>query len=203
MKRNLLALLLLLVSCALAARFLRPPEENPEWNPMRKHMESCLNVFWGTPNNAVQFVAGAGGNPEAWVTAFSPPGISPQREHWNFALLRFVATRHGGLKLAQLNVTNGTTGIRLQPDREGPVVGNPDQAGMAELLRRQEQGICDQRYGPNRVLVLVEATSPPVDLRQQALISKREHVNIWLVHFKETHLEASPSTERIVELPEP
>lgn len=182
---------------------------------MRKHMESCLNVFWGTPNNAVQFVAGAGGNPEAWVTAFSPAGTTPQRERWNFALLQFVASRHSGLQLGQLNVTNGTTGIRLQPGvatvvqdsftkyREGPVVRKPDEAGMAELLRRQEQGLCDQRYGPNQVLALVELTSPSVDLRQQALISNRKHVSIWLVHFKETHLEASASTERIVELPEP
>jgi hypothetical protein len=199
-KRNLLALLLLLVSCALASRFLFKPAERPEWDRMRKHMESCLNVFWGTPNNAVQLVAGSDGNPQAWVTAFSPPGITPQRERWNFALLGFIASHHPGLQLSQLNVTNGTTGIRLQPGgttatqeslRPG-AASRPYESGMAELIRRQQQSDYDQRYGPNQVLALVEVTSPPAD-----------HVSIWLVHFAGIHPQELGKTERIVELPAP
>lgn len=181
-------------------------------------MQTCLNVFWETPNNAVQLVSGADGNPEAWVTAFGPAA----RERWNFKLLRFVASQHPQVHLGQLNITNGTTGLRLaetsseavDSSKENRVMGSfaRDEERLAELIQRQQQLIYDRRYGPNRVLVLAEVSSAQPASEQKARPAatrqarpdappQARSTSIWLVYFKGQQPERSPETTRMIELP--
>lgn len=159
---------MLLVSSAVAARYLERPAEKSE--EKRNGWEESLNRLWGTSDNRVEtFPAQAG--TDLRVTVFMPAG-GPERKNWNFALLRWLARRDPRLKFGLLKVIDGHSGQPLVENRlELPAYSlrnRPASAYLAlepevltEDLRRRTQSRADELMGQGRTLVLLETHPMP------------------------------------------
>ena len=160
MKKNLIALAVLVVLVAVAAQFTRQGGKKPEWVALERDMEACLQVFWQQSGQKAELIPGAGG-PMALVTVRMPPQA---KARWNYPFLKFVVARHPAVQLQGMEVRDGLNGnpIAAEDARSaenslslrGPDSGEPGR--RAELLGRQGQAVVDEQLGAGQGLFLVD-----------------------------------------------
>ncbi|MFN8608107.1 MAG: hypothetical protein U0931_11290 [Vulcanimicrobiota bacterium] len=147
MKRNLLALLGVLLACGLASRY-----RDGEMPRLRQDMLTALERLWESTGHRVE-LSRRGTEVEAEVWLSTPAqNLTPRKEHWNHELLRFVAARHRPLRLSSLRIHGPNS--RLLVENPGPAYARPDHRNT--LLQRQLQTKLDHRYGPGQALALVD-----------------------------------------------
>ena len=71
MKKNLIALAVLLVLVAVAAQFTRQGGKKSEWVALENDIQACLQLLWQQPGQKAELVP-AGGGPMALVTIQMP-----------------------------------------------------------------------------------------------------------------------------------
>lgn len=162
MKKNLLALLVLVVLVAVVAQFTRHSGKKPEWVALEKDIVASLELLWQLPGQSVELREVEGGA-QALVTV-RMPGHS--RGDWNYALVRFVAERHPTVKLQEVKVREAADQREVP---EGVAHAGPAAAERrSELMRRQAQAAL---RGRGLLLVDVREIAPappaPVELRIQ------------------------------------
>jgi hypothetical protein len=135
MKRNLLALVAVLVLVAVASRLQHDPQRTGLENDLKASLES----LWGTHGHRAEVVDAKGG----LVARLSVDMPKTGSLEWNEPFLRFVAARHPHLPLAGLEVTPSS-----------PHQGQTQEPRI-ELLRRQTQSLVDGALGPGQALVLL------------------------------------------------
>jgi hypothetical protein len=129
MKRNLLALLAVLVMVAVAARLGKDPDKAA----LEADLRVCLEKLWGTSNQQVELVGS---------TLHVKVGLPKQgRVEWSDPFVRFVAARHPRVEVKEFDISPG-------PGRTYP-------AGV-ELLKRQTQALVDATLGSGRGLILID-----------------------------------------------
>ena len=162
MKKNLLALVVLLVLVAVVAQFTRQAGKKPEWVALEKDMVASLELLWQQPGQSVEILEVDG--PCAEVVVSMPPQSCAA---WNYALLDLVAARHPAVQLQSIFINDRPSGLRIFPERL-PGVSTPH----SKLLRRQVQAKLDAN-GRDRAVALVDvrevAPTPiaPVEMRIQ------------------------------------
>lgn len=156
MKRNLLALALVAIVCALAAQFLRQSGQSKEWMALRVDMVDALERLWNTRGHQVELLPdGKGVNVSAQVVL--PPDCSPRQQQWNYPLLHYVA-QHNGAPLLHGLVLHSSLGSLQEMPSPGIATGGALEARL-ELVRRQAQAWLDGRIGPGNALALVDGES--------------------------------------------
>ena len=138
MKKNLIALAVLLILVAVAAQFTRHGGKNAEWVALETDMQASLEALWQQPGQKVELLESKGGA-RVLATVAMPPQGDPT---WNEPFLRFVATRHPAVSLQAIEV-------------RGPFGMEGDQAHH-ELVRRQQQAWVDGLLGPGKGLMLLQ-----------------------------------------------
>ena len=169
MKKNLLALILIAIVCALASQLLRQSGEKKEWTALRLDMTEALDRFWGTHGNLVELLPADQGV-TATVRVVLPQGnVSPRQQQWNFPLLRFVAQRNSqpqlrGLAISELNTqraiveeesSSPASAVPQQPYARG----NISNEAHLQLMQRQAQSWLDGQLGTGNGLALVDGSS--------------------------------------------
>jgi len=160
MKKNMIALAVLLVLVAVAAQFTRQGGKKSEWVALEHDMQASLEALWQQPGQKAELMPAQGG-PTAVVTVRMPPQA---KGSWNFAFLDFVAARHPAVQLKGMDIRDGLSGNPIAAEAASPTenslsVAQPDLADSgrrAELLRRQAQAVVDQQVGAGQGLVLLE-----------------------------------------------
>jgi len=154
-KKNLVALVAVLLLVAVASRMQRDPERAA----LEKDMKASLEALWDTHNHQAEVVEAKGGL-LARIIVDAPKTGTPE---WNEPFLRFVAARHPKVALAGLEIE--------------PALAPAAQQPRVELLRRQTQSLVDGALGPGQGLILLTAIDsnetrgvqpPPVLLEQSA-----------------------------------
>ena len=169
MKKNLLALVMIAIVCALASQLLRQSGEKKEWTALRLDMTDALDRFWGTHGNLVELLPADQGV-TATVKVVLPQGnVSPRQQQWNFPLLRFVAQRNSQPQLRGLAISefNSQRAILESADQavpgEGPpepyARGNISNEAHLQLMQRQAQSWLDNVLGAGNGLALVDGNS--------------------------------------------
>ena len=171
MKKNLLALVLVAIVCAVAAQYLRTGGQNKEWTALRVDAVDALERFWNTRGHQVELLpADKGVNLKVQVVL--PPDTNARRQNWNFPLLRFVAQRHPEPVVRGLSLLTPQGPLSETPSQDNvsgavprqPYAGEASLETRLELVRRQAQGWLDGNVGAGNALALVDG-----DERQVAL----------------------------------
>ncbi|MFN8608102.1 MAG: hypothetical protein U0931_11265 [Vulcanimicrobiota bacterium] len=156
MKKNLLALVLVLLACAVASLWPRLAHQK-----LSRELCQGLEKLWDRPGQVVELYSTAEGV-DARVQVALPPEYTPRQEQWNFALLRFVSQRYGPPRLGQIALSRVGDERPIEEQHSTP----PDQSqeetanqAHLELIRRQAQSWLDQNLGPSHGLALVDGTA--------------------------------------------
>ncbi|MBS2036989.1 hypothetical protein JST97_18510 [bacterium] len=156
MKKNLLALFLVLLACALASQW--PALANRK---LRLEMADGLEQLWKQPGQMVDLRSSPGGV-DAEVQVVLPPDCSERQQQWNFPLLRFISQRYGEPRLERINLSRRDSGASIpelnsvHPSQDPLEASN--QAHL-ELIRRQAQAWLDQKLGADHGLALVDGSA--------------------------------------------
>ena len=154
MKKNLLALFVLIVLVAVVSQFTRQGGKKAEWVAFEHDLQTSLELLWQQPGQSVELREMEGGA-QALVAVQMPADSSGD---WNYALVRFVAERHPAVKLTDVKVREAASLRQVLPG-----VANAEEGATAqrhsELMRRQAQATLRDR---GLLLVDVrETTSAP------------------------------------------
>jgi hypothetical protein len=165
MKRNLLALVLILAVCAVVARY-RQLQEQARLS-LGEDLRVALEVLWGVKGQEVLVIPSDSGV-EVRARVVFPRDTRSSRRAWCFPLLRFAARRHGPPAVREMRLTDAGTGQPLVPLTPSPLPDRPyaqpssDEA-RAEIVRREAQGWLDSKLGAQRALALVDCESKTMD----------------------------------------
>jgi hypothetical protein len=165
--RNYAVLLVVVVICALAARFLLQPGAMT----LQSDLKVSLDRFWGNDKSEVD-VSPAG---DVGVRVWIPSSTRQRQREWTVAVARFIVLRHPQEKIQNLSLTDLTTG---QPvlESESPESNTKQaesaaprppgftdpaafEAARSQLLQRNGQIQLDRQLGAGRALLLVDVTS--------------------------------------------
>lgn len=196
MKRNLLALVMVAIVCALAAQFLRQGGQNKDWTALRVDMVDALERFWNTRGHQVELLPhDKGVNVSAQVVL--PQDCNARQQQWNYPLLRYVAQRNATPVLHGLSLT---TSQGLLPEMASPgeaqgAMRRPYSSGGSsethlELVRRQAQAWLDGLVGPGNGLALVDG-----DSRQVPQPLPRRSENHYIRPRQEVEGRRAPASE--------
>jgi len=161
---NFPILIVVLVLIAVLAQFTRHPQENAQV-AARQDMEKCLALLWGQDGQQVELTP-AGERVDVRAAVFMPAGGSPRRERWNRPFLSFVALRHSGLVVRNLEVVDGRSQRPVSSLTDRGLLAERISAGgstvydedkLCELTQRQLSSALSQSLGPLQSLVLVDA----------------------------------------------
>lgn len=156
MKKNLLALGLIVLACAMAA--IWPALANQK---LRREMVDGLEQLWKQPGQLVELRASSGGV-DAEVRVVFPANTPLRQQQWSFPLLRFISRRYGEPRLEKISLRARDGGNEIQEQENPPVPESPlesaNQSHM-ELIRRQAQAWLDQKLGVGHGLALVDGTA--------------------------------------------
>ena len=147
--RSWLALLSILVVCALGARFLRGPVVSPV-----ERVREGLRLFWpGVDSDAL--VQGQ----EMHVAVRFPPGTRERQKQWTYDLVRFL-----GAKKWALTVFDGASGKSVARESRASIPADFSNRSYWELahavkLQRYAQSDLDGKLGPGSTLLLVDVES--------------------------------------------
>ena len=171
MKKNLLALVMIAIVCALASQLLRHSGEKKEWTALRLDMTDALDRFWGTHGNVVELLPADKGVTAAVKVVLPEGNVPPRQQQWNFPLLRFVGQRNArppllGLTISELNnhqaivevadlAAPGAGAVPEQPYARG----NVSNEAHLQLMQRQAQSWLDGVLGMGNGLALVDGSS--------------------------------------------
>jgi len=148
MKKNLLALLVLLVLIAGTARYLRQPGEDPQLTSLRQDAAHCLNALGPSDVAQVELVSSLDGM-ILIANVHIPSEVSTMRKSWSFDVLGMVTRRHPQVRVVEVRVND--SGRALQRNLETMDLRE------VTLLRRQRQAEVDQLMPPGTALVLLDA----------------------------------------------
>lgn len=165
MKRNLLALLLILTVCGIAARY-RQLQEQARLS-LGDDLRVALEVLWGTKGHEVLVIPANSGIEVRGRVAF-PPDTRTARQAWCFPLLRFAARRHGPPAVSAVSLLDAQSGQTVAPVTpsalpERPYAQPSSDEARAEIVRREAQGWLDGKLGEQRALALVDCESKTVE----------------------------------------
>lgn len=135
MKKNLLALVAVLVMVALAASL----HKDPARAGLESDLRGSLEQLWGTTGHQVETLNAKGGVVVRVKVDLPKQGIVA----WSEPFVRFVVARHRGIPIS---------GVEVTPAAEQ--AANP----RIELLRRQTQALVDGSLGAGHGLILLEGT---------------------------------------------
>lgn len=165
MKRNLLALALVAIVCALAAQFLRQGGQSKQWTALRLDMVAALERLWNTRGHEVELLPDGPGV-KAAVRVALPQGCTPRQQQWNYPFLRYVAQRNAAPVLHGLTLSSSLGPLpETQPDGEAqaarprPYSGAGSVETHLELVRRQAQAWLEATVGTGNGLALVDGDS--------------------------------------------
>lgn len=157
---NFPILIVILMLIASVAYFTHNSAEKPELAALRLDMEDSLQLLWGPYDQHVKLDA-AGVRVTAQAMVLMPEHLRPRQQRWNYPFLRFVASRHTGLRLERLEVVDGTS---HRPLLEGPI---PDEEELfCQLHTRRLTSSLEAILGPGKSLVLVDADTGKASLEQ-------------------------------------
>jgi len=168
-KKNLLALVMIAIVCALASQLLRQSGEKKEWAALRLDMTDALDRVWGTHGSKVELLPAEGGVTAAVQVVMPQGNVSPRQQQWNFPLLRFVAQRNAqpqlrGLAISELNTQRAILEVSdsaapgaapIEPYARGKVSNETH----LQLVQRQAQSWLDGVLGSGNALALVDGSS--------------------------------------------
>ena len=210
MKKNLLALLVLLVLAALAAQFTRNAGQDPQWTSLRQDAIQCLNALWPGDNAQVTVIPSLDG-PILIAHVQIPSEVTALRRGWTYDVLGMVSARHPQVQLAEIRVNDSGKGLQRNLDLSG-------RERQLTILRRQRQAEVDQLMPPETALVLLDAEFAPgqVPLERDDGPSARKaspyqpplvpiRTKVWLVLTQEppAGLIEQFKPDRVVRLPQP
>jgi hypothetical protein len=163
LKKNLLVLVAVLITCALGAQLLRksPAGEDPQWSALRLDMIDGLERLWNTRGHQVELLPAEGGV-NASVQVVIPAGTSERQQQWNQPFLHFVAQRHGtpllkGLSLPGLSAeATPSASASMDNSIRRPYAGGASVDRHLILVRRQAQSWLDSNLGKGNGLALVD-----------------------------------------------
>lgn len=173
MKKNLLALGLILLACALAAVW--PGLANQK---LRREMIEALQQLYQEPGQMVELRASPDGV-EAEVVLLLPPNTTPRQQQWSFPLLRFISRRYGDPRLGKISLRLRDGGTEIQEQGEPSVpessLESANQSHL-ELVRRQAQAWLDQKLGVGHGLALVDGTARLETLPSNQEVEERHYL---------------------------
>lgn len=174
MKKNLLALVMIAIVCALASQLLRQGGEKKEWIALRRDITDALDRFWGTQGNQVELLPAEQGVTASVKVVLPAGNVSPRQQQWNFPLLRFVAQRNGQPQLRGLAINELTNQRAILESaefaapsaapREPYARGNISNEAHLQLMQRQAQSWLDGVLGTGNGLALVDGSSQDLPL---------------------------------------
>lgn len=156
MKKNLLALVAVLVMVALAASL----HKDPARASLESDLRGSLEQLWGTTGHQVETLNAKGG-----VVVRVKVDLPKQCiVSWNEPFVRFVTARHPGIPIS---------GVEVSPSAQQPA------SPRIELLRRQTQALVDGSLGAGRGLILLEGTESaasvaPSEMPMQEKVMERK-----------------------------
>lgn len=171
MKKNLLALVLIMLACALATQWPRLANQK-----LRNELGESLERLWAKPGQTVELLSAPGGV-DARVLAVLPADCTARQDQWNFQVLRFVSQRYGDPKLLRISLSDRDSKRNIEEQASSSVSESKDQNRVEskarsapgplenaneahlELIRRQAQAWLDQKLGPGNGLALVDGTA--------------------------------------------
>lgn len=156
MKKNLIALVALLLLVALAAQFTRHGGKNAEWVALENDMLASLEALWEQPGQKVELVESEGGVRVLATVAMPPEGDLT----WNEPFLRFVATRHPAVSLQAIEVRGPTSECAASNKTGWTVCSDPAKDECSSNFGKS--GRNGERPQPlNCSLVWCSSPSPP------------------------------------------
>jgi len=169
LKKNLLALVLVAIVCAIAAQYLRQGGQNKEWTALRVDMVDALERFWNTRGHQVELLPADKGV-TARVQVVMPADTNGRQQQWNFPVLRFVAQRNRTPELVGLSLSTpqgalqeaGPQGASQGAVPAVPYAGGESVEAHLELVQRQAQAWLDGVVGAGNSLALVDGSSRQV-----------------------------------------
>ncbi|MBS2036990.1 hypothetical protein JST97_18515 [bacterium] len=137
MKKNLLALVAVLILVAVAARL----HQDPERLALERDLRVSLEKLWGTNDHQVDLLDAKGGVMVKVKVSLPKQGVVA----WSDPFVRFVVARHPKIPLS---------GLEISPAADLPA------RPRIELLRRQAQTLVDGAVGAGHGLILLDGTEP-------------------------------------------
>lgn len=211
MTKNLLALLMLLVLTAVAAKFTRRPSEDPRLASLRRDAEQSLKALWPNDSPQVELVSSLDGM--ILIANQHTPAETPAvRKAWSYDVLALVTRRHPPILLAEVRVIDSGKGVQRNLEAM--------DSQKLVLLSRQHQAEVDRLMPPGTALVLLDLESAPVELERKNRAADDGHFSskampypspipttttVWMLVTQEPPAELLEKLKpnRVVRLPKP